>query len=259
MDTKRYCRVRLIDRQTFSDELAVFRLEPEAPLSFTPGQFATLAIEGDKGRPLRRPYSVASAPHEPFLEVFVERVDEGLFTPHLWDMEIGAQLWVRKKIAGVFVLDEESERRKHLMVGTVTGAAPYVSIARHHQWALAQQSSPSPLEMLVIHGASRSWELGTYLDELNTLADETDWLTYVPTVSRPWEDAGWNGEKGRVEDVLRKHMDEADFTCDNAVAYACGHPKMIEKVNGILSRAGFSEEHFNEEKYFVEKARPTPG
>ena len=33
------------------------------------------------------------------------------------------------------------------------------------------------------------------------------WLQYVATVSRPWENPGWSGEVGRVEDVLRKHAD----------------------------------------------------
>lgn len=253
MDNKRYCKATLLDRDIFSEDLAVFRVEPDEQLSFTPGQFATLALEDENGRPLRRPYSVASAPHEPFLEVFVERVDGGDFTPYLWHMDPGQTLWVRKRIAGIFVLDDESGRQKHIMAGTVTGATPYVSMVRDQLHALEEGTLDTPMEMLVIHGASRSWELGTYLDEMRRLDEQADWLTYVPTISRPWEDPQWTGEVGRVEDVLRKYMDDAGFTSQNAVAYACGHPKMIEKVRDILARANFAEDYFNEEKYFVER------
>jgi len=62
--------------------------------------------------------------------------------------------------------------------------------------------------VITIQGAARSAELG-YADELVDLAQEFDWLTYVPTVSRPWEDPDWRGELDGVEDVVRKYADAA--------------------------------------------------
>jgi ferredoxin--NADP+ reductase len=99
-----------------------------------------------------------------------------------------------------------------------------------------------------------------YLDELRKLSEEVDWLTYIPTVSRPWEDPDWKGETGRVDDIVRKYLDAAeDFTPETAVAYACGHPQMIENVRGILRRAGFDDAFIREEQYFVQKsAEKTP-
>jgi ferredoxin--NADP+ reductase len=57
-----------------------------------------------------------------------------------------------------------------------------------------------------------------------------------------------------VEDVLRKHLDAAGFPPDDTAVYTCGHPKMIDKAQGIFERAGIEEEVIHEEKYFVEQA-----
>jgi len=165
-------------------------------------------------------------------------------------MQPGDRAWVRRRIAGLFVLNDE--RRCHLMAATVTGITPYVSIARAQKRALELGDLETPHRLVIVHGGSTSGELGRYRNELTALDRNTDWLTYVPTVSRPWEDPGWNGERGRVEDVLRKHMDDAGLTSQNAVAYACGHPKMVEKAHALLARAGFEDDYLEEEKYFRE-------
>lgn len=252
MDLSRYHQLTLLERVDFSEELAVFRLKADEPVDFTPGQYATLGIQVDgNDRPLLRPYSVASRPGSTELEFFIEKVDEGLLTQKLWNLEQGAELWMREKIVGRFVLD--ASRQYHLMVSTVTGIAPYISIIRDQLRELQENGLERPEPMLVLHGASRSWELGTYLDELASLADQLDWLKYVPTVSRPWEDPEWPGERGRVEDVLRKYLDRGPFPIDDTAAYTCGHPQMIDKAQGILQRAGFPEEAIHEEKYFVER------
>jgi ferredoxin--NADP+ reductase len=252
MDASQYSSLTLLERVDFSDDLALFRLRADEPIDFTPGQYATLGLkENGTDRPLLRPYSVASAPGTAELEFFIERVEEGALTSRLWDLEQGAELWMRDKIVGRFTLDPD--RTHHLMAATVTGVGPYVSIVRDQLRALRDGTLDAPRPMMVLHGASRSWELGTYLEELAALAEEADWFEYVPTVSRPWEDPDWTGECGRVEDVLRKHLDASAFPADDTAAYTCGHPQMIEKAQGILERAGFAEEALHEEKYFVEQ------
>jgi ferredoxin--NADP+ reductase len=253
MDLSGYSELTLVEREDFSDDLAVFHLRANKPVDFTAGQYATLGLINDSAdRPLLRPYSVASAPGSTELEFFIERVDEGALTPRLWDLDQGADVWMREKIVGRFVLD--TERTYHVMAATVTGVAPYVSIARAQLNALESGDLDDPYRLLILHGGSRSWELGTYRDELTRLSRQVDWLDYVPTVSRPWEDPDWPGERGRVEDVLRKHLDAADFPLDDTAVYTCGHPKMIDKAQGIFERAGIDEDAIHEEKYFVEQS-----
>ncbi len=252
MDPSRYSELTLVERVDFSDDLALFRLRAQEPVDFTPGQYATIGLMDEHNdRPLLRPYSVASAPGSTDLEFFIERVEEGALTTRLWKLDRGAAVWMRKKIVGRFVLDPD--RSYHVMAATVTGVAPYVSIARAQLQALEAGELEEPDRLLILHGGSRSWELGTFRDELSSLAQQIDWLDYVPTVSRPWEDPDWPGERGRVEDVLRKHLDAAPFPLDETAVYTCGHPQMIDKAQGIFERAGIAEEAIHEEKYFVER------
>ncbi len=247
MREEKFFAARLVDRRDFSIDLARFRFEPTGDFRFVPGQYATIGIEQETV--IQRPYSIASSPDEPFLEFFIELVPAGVFTPRLWSLNLGDEVLIRKKAVGKFTLDEATYTR-HLMMATVTGIAPFVSMIRTQRIRRERESRPLPHSFLVIHGASRSWELGDYLGELSKLSRE-GWITYVPTVSRPWEDKGWDGETGRVEDVLRKHADQLGFNNLNAVAYAAGHPQMVENTHRILLRARFREEQVKEEKYFA--------
>jgi ferredoxin--NADP+ reductase len=252
-DPDNYHTLTLINRVDFSEDLALFRVRAPDSIDFTPGQYATVGLKEDGERsPLLRPYSVGAVPGATELEFFVELVDDGKLTPRLWDLDPGATLWMRKKVVGRFVLD--MSRQYHVMAATVTGVVPYVSIARHQKRALDNGERDTPHRFLIIHGGSRSWELGTYREELTRYAAETEWLDYVPTVSRPWEDPDWSGEQGRVEDVLRKHMDAYSFPLDDTAVYTCGHPQMIDKAKGIFERVGLPEDAIHEEKYFVERS-----
>lgn len=250
MSKANFSQLELIERIDFSEDLCLMRFRPETQLSFRPGQYATLAFE-DSNKLIQRAYSIASSPYEPFLEFYLELVPHGELTPILWGLKQGDKLLVRNKIVGAFTLDEKSGMTRHLMAATVTGVAPYISMIRTLRTDM-QQGKPNPHQFAVILGSSRSRELGVYHQELSERSKE-EWVKYLPTVSRPWEDLGWKGEVGRVEDVVRKYSDQLEFNHTNAVAYACGHPQMIENVRGILSRARFPKERIKEEKFFVLK------
>jgi ferredoxin--NADP+ reductase len=105
-----------------------------------------------------------------------------------------------------------------------------------------------PVPITALHGASRSDELG-YHDELRMLDLDFPWFTYVPTVSRPWEDENWDGETGRVEDVLRKHADTM-MRPGNGAVFLCGHPGMIANARAIMRRRGFDDKEIREEQYW---------
>ncbi len=159
---------------------------------------------------------------------------------------------MRKAAKGRFTLDLQSGRKKHFLLATVTGLAPYVSMVRtlYRDWK--EGTFPAGTQLFVLQGASRSWELG-YREEFENYAREVPWLRYIPTVSRPWEDKAWQGEVGRCEDILRKYSDQFELRAEDTVGYLCGHPEMIEKGKGILKRRGFPKESLREEQYWVQK------
>ena len=82
------------------------------------------------------------------------------------------------------------------------------------------------------------------------MASTAHWLTYVPTISRASEDVTWNGERGRVDDLLRKYVDEWGLTGEDTLTYLCGHPEMIEHSKSILRRKGFPADAIREETYW---------
>jgi ferredoxin--NADP+ reductase len=240
----------IASRRDLAPDLWILRLRSDQPLSFRPGQFATLGVLED-GKMIERPYSIASSPRETELEFFLELVPGGELSRRLHPLGIGERVYVRKAAKGVFGLDEAgSHPRKHLMVATVTGVAPFVSIVRTLRRQEEQSAPTAPHQIVLLEGASRSWELG-YDEELAGIANEVAWLKYVPTVSRPWEDAAWRGERGRVHDLISKSLER--FACDpsNTTVYLCGHPGMIEAGRDICRSAGFEKESIREERFWV--------
>ena len=240
-----HCPAELIERRDISATLAILRFRVAERPSFIAGQYATIgmAIDGDV---VERPYSIVSSPHEPFLEFFIELVPGGNITPKLWELKLGSTILVRRRFVGQFTLDMGVTH--HLMLATVTGVAPFVSILRTQQID-RERGATSNHQFVVIHGASHSADFGPYRSELEALS-RAGWLTYIPTVSRPWAEPGWKGETGRVEDIMRKHADQLGFDHSNSVAYACGHPQMVTNVKEILARARFRKNQIREEKYF---------
>ena len=253
MSDSKFMQGRIAERIDISDELAIFRVEPEAEFTFIPGQYATLGLECD-GKLVERAYSIASSPYEPLLEFFIERVPDGCLTPSLFNLSTGGFVSIRRRFVGRFVLDT-SARTHHLMVATVTGVAPFVSVLRTHVADIrGGRAAAGSLRFVVLHGASRSQEFGAYRPELEQLSKEMDSVTYVPTVSRWHEDLEWEGELGRVEDVLRKYCDTLPLGEPGLAAYLCGHPQMITNARGILQRSRVAPERIHEEKYFTIKS-----
>jgi len=246
----KHYHARILERQDLSSELWIIRVDPGGPFEFRAGQFATLGVE-QNGTRVERAYSIAASPYDDALEFFVELVPHGGLTPDLFRLNKGDTLLCRKIAKGRFMLDLSSGRTNHLLVSTVTGIAPYVSYVRtlYRDWKNSGSPLPGNHKLFCLQGASRSWEFG-YREELERYSNETPWFKYVPTVSRPWEDSNWQGETGRVDDLVRKYTNEWGLRAEETTGYLCGHPAMVENVRGILHRAGWKKDAVLEESYF---------
>jgi ferredoxin/flavodoxin---NADP+ reductase len=245
---EKFYHATVTKRVDLGPELWIMRIRANGEFKFTPGQYATLGVEGPSGR-VERPYSIASSPFEDELEFFFELVPNGDLTPLLFKLDPAQELLMRKVPKGRFTLDFNHGRANHLLVCTVTGIAPFVSYARTLYQDWKQGRFAGEHRLFLLNGASRSLEFG-YCEELQDLARQMPWLTYVPTVSRPWDDPQWTGETGRVDDVLRKYADMWGLNHSNSIAYLCGHPEMIVRGKEILTRVGFEKEFLREEFYF---------
>ena len=245
----KFYSARITARRDISDDLWVIQVNPGGEYNFVAGQYATLGVVAPE-KHYERAYSIASAPHEKFLEFFIELVPHGEVTPRLYPYSVGDEVTLRKAAKGRFTLDMTSGRTNHLLLSTVTGVVPFVSFVRSLYLQSKEAKFNGEHKLFILDGASRSWELA-YREELTRFAATVPWVKYVPTVSRPWEDTSWKGETGRVDELVRKYADSWGLTPENTRAYICGHPSMIENTKGILKRRGWENEAVKEEAFFI--------
>jgi ferredoxin--NADP+ reductase len=248
----KFLQARIISRRELGLGLWSIRVDTGGAFHFVAGQYATLGVPTPR-RLVERAYSIVSSPYEATVEFFFELVPGGELTPLLHQLNPGDSISVRRAAKGRMTLDVSSGRHQHLLLCTVTGIAPFVSYARtlFEDWKAGRYKGEH--QLYVIQGASHSREFG-YRDEMERLAQTVPWLTYVPTISRPWDEADWRGETGRVEDVLRKYADQWSLNPGSATAYLCGNPDMIDHGKAILQRHGWEKSAVKEEVFFAREA-----
>jgi ferredoxin/flavodoxin---NADP+ reductase len=249
----KHYQAKVLSRKDLAEDLWVIRVDPGGPFKFVAGQYATLGVEVENGeKRIERAYSIVSSPYESELEFFIELVPQGELTPKLYKLHVGDTMLCRKLAKGRFTIDLKSGRTNHFLLATVTGIAPFVSYVRtlYKDWKSGGSPMPGNHKLFCLQGGSRSWEFG-YREELEKFAAEVPWFKFAATISRPWEDAAWKGETGRVDDLIRKYSDLWGLKPETTTGYLCGHPSMIENGRGILQRAGWQKGSMFEEVYFI--------
>ncbi len=230
---------KIVKREQLTEDLWKTWLQPEEKFNFNPGQYCTIGSEG-----IERAYSIVSSPEEDLIELFIELVPrpDGNLTPLLNDLNLGDLVTMRPRAKGIFVL--KPDYKNHVMVGTVTGVAPYVSMLRKY----LKDTSFSNSNFYVLEGASYLDEFG-YDNELQKLAENNRNVIFEATISRPLEDRNknWRGLKGRVNNVLEDRIKSWKVNPNETIVYACGHPGMIEDVKEKLKDSDFA---FLEERFW---------
>ena len=209
------CRVLDVRRLTAST--AVIRLERQG-LLFEPGQYIRVGIVGEEEI---RDYSVYSGDASDYLEVLVRRVEDGLVSKQLCDLEIGDEVSVGGPY-GHFKLTPEDRGHPLLFVATGTGISPYHSYVESH----------SDLEYRLVHGTAlleEAYEADRYADR------------YFHCVSR--EEGG--DYRGRVTEYLRTLEIPRDTH-----AFLCGNCDMIYEAFDLLQEKGLPTANIHTEVYF---------
>ena len=236
----RFSSATVTRRRDLTDDLWLVWLKTVEPFMFKPGQYITIGVEG-----IERPYSIASSPSEPEIELFIELIPppDGELTPLLYPLDTGAEVTIRPRAKGLFFLN--LDYKNHVMISTVTGVTPYISMLRSYF-----ESPRGGDRFFILEGASYYNEFG-YDDELQRLAEERDDVVFIPTVSRPDEEhnARWEGEKGRVNTIFEKYLVEWGLDPEDTLVYACGHPLMIEDLKERLADTDFA---VDEERFWAE-------
>jgi ferredoxin-NADP reductase len=206
-----------------------------APFRFLAGQWA---LVGAAGQPLRRPYSIASAPEDVArtgeLEFLMKTGEKGGAGPHLPAIRRGLAVALEGP-RGRFVFPRRPAERHVLFVAGGTGIAPVRAMLRH---ALAAHPG---LDLAVIYSARSPAELA-YRRELQALAREGR-IRLALTVTG---EAGsrWRGERGRIN-LARL---EAMLADRRTLCFVCGPPSLVADVPPLLERLGVARSRIRRER-----------
>jgi ferredoxin-NADP reductase len=211
-----------------------FALE-EGPLSFRAGQWVDVHVTTPQG-PEKRAYSIASDPREATLELSVTRVDEGLVSPVLCDLPLGAEIEIDGP-HGFFTRDEPLlTSSPTLFVGTGTGLAPLRSMLSE---ALPREHPPLTLLFGCRSEADILWR-----SELEAWAAQYPNFRLEITLSRP--DAGWRGRQGYVQ----THVPELARALGAPQLFICGLNRMVSEVRAVCKQElGYDRKVIHTERY----------
>lgn len=233
--------------------MKIIRVKPDGwqlP-EFTAGQFVALGLydevprcieateefkEPKPGKLIRRAYSIASSSSQDFVEFYITLVHSGSLTPRIFSLKIGDRIYMTPKPTGMFTLDMVDIDQNIVLIATGTGVAPYMSMLRSN--ALKRHGN-----IMVIQGASNSWDLG-YSSELQLLSTMFDNFSYYPTITFPEkEPAGWNGDTRFIEEIWKDGTVEKQLGLkprpENTHIFLCGNPNMIRNMQELLQQDGF--------------------
>lgn len=199
----------------------ILRLDTPDGFRFNAGQ---AVMAGLQGSPLRKPYSIASAPAEVrqrgYLELLVQVDDSGGPDPHLERAARGTALDVDGPF-GTFGLPPLSPDSRLLLVAGGTGIAPLRSMMME---ALMHERPP---RVHVVYSARTAEELA-YRDELEALA-AAGRINLVLTVTRDTGHA-WSGRRGRIDRTLLASA----LPAGEAWCLICGPPALVADVRAAL-------------------------
>ena len=236
-------QTKVLRREKLTGDLWLMWLEKPDGFAFKPGQYCTIGVDG-----IERAYSIASAPHEDDLELFIELVpyeEGGHLTPLLYELQRGDTVTIRPRAKGIFTFNPNF--KNHALVSTVTGVVPYVSYIRDY----LHRGERAGHRFYVLEGASYQDEFGYDEEFIRYAKQYPELVKFIPTVSRPDEarNAGWQGETGRVNAIVEAQVARLGLKQEDTLIYACGHPGMIEDVKARMAPLGYA---VDEERFWKE-------
>jgi ferredoxin--NADP+ reductase len=230
---------RVLSIRYWTPTLLSFRTTRYRGFRFTPGHYTRLGL-GSGENPVWRPYSLASAAYDDFLEFIAVLVPGGAFSEPLRQLRVGDALRVDKASYGFLTIDQLAPGKDLWLLASGTGLGPFMSILRDP--AVWQ----SYRHLILVHSVRQSAELAwreeiAALPRLELLADARATLSYIPIATRE-PGATALAERipllladGRLEAAAATPLRPADSRL-----MVCGNPEMARELRQFLAARGFA-------------------
>lgn len=199
-------------------------------INFKAGQFMQFYTKpyGKVREEVFRAYSISSPPQDnTHIELVIRLVPEGICTTYVHEhLKEGDQVRLSGPYGDFYY---RGNCDTMIMVGAGSGLAPMRSLVYDNLY------KKIPVNMIFYFGARTERDL-YYVEEFEQLARENENFTFIPCLSQPSE--SWTGERGRVTEVLDRHLDNAE----GKEAYLCGSPGFLKSCNDVLHQKGFNKD-----------------
>lgn len=227
-------KARLIEVREIAPDVRhfVFDVPEIEDLPYLPGQFVSLT-RSLGGKPITRAYSTASPPNGNRFEVCLNLVQDGLFSPFLFNMAAGETVDMTGPL-GYFTW--RYPQSDSILVATGTGIAPFRSMLT------AYLEAGGDREITLVFGVRHERSL-LYRGEFEKMAERYSNFQFWPTLSRPTET--WRGRSGHVQE----HVLEALGGRRDLDVYICGLKAMVDDMRARLKAAGLDRKRIVVEKY----------
>ena len=207
-------------------DIAEVHLHLEQPVTYRPGQYASIAPVDDS-LPARC-YSFAHAGSgmgESQVSFFVRRIPDGNLSHWLTDeAQIGKAIKL-SAVSGDCTLREGD--KPILLLAGGSGLSPIFAIL---EGALRDGQDNRPVQLLF---GARSRDDLYYLEQIKALSEK--WradFTFTPVLSDEAEDSDWDGQRGWLADAITAEI------ATGHQAYLCGPPAMIDTCMDKLKALG---------------------
>ncbi len=209
-------------------------VEPDS-IKFFPGQYMDIAIPGTDAV---RSFSMANTTTRDtgLMEFVIKVYPDGQFSRFLAEtVAVGDRLDITGPF-GVFTLREGDNDL--VFVGGGAGMAPILSLLR----TMAERGLQR--KATFFYGARTKQDL-CFEAELHELEEKLPDFRYVPALSEPGDDDGWDGETGLITDVVKRLASDLK----GAHGYVCGPPPMVEAALPLLAQLGVEEKRIYYDKF----------
>ncbi len=229
----RIIKATLSSIEDATHDIKIIRLRPAKPLSFSPGQYATLQFTPEHSRP----YSMAGLCTDEEMEFHIRHVPDGRVTGYLFNqLKVGDSVRVSGPLGTAYL------RAKHegpmVYVAGGTGLAPILSILRGA--AGAEMQHPIHLYFGV-----RSPQDIYGLDQIKALQALLPLLKVDVVVTTDYEGSGMR--TGLITEAIAQ--DIPNF--EGWRAYICGAPPMVEAVAALLKQRDIQEQHVYADAFYA--------
>ena len=233
------CEVASIVDLTHDIKEVTLKLVEPARMKYRAGQFVQFEVPEYEltSERVYRAYSISSQPsRDTEIELEIRLVPNGICTTYVFEhLEVGDAVTINGPYGHFYLSDTGA---KAICVAGGSGNAPIKSIL----YDMLEKGIDR--ETVYFFGAREKRDL-FLVDEMRELEKKLPRFTYIPCLSQPLPEDDWEGEVGRVTDVMERHIDSAA----EAEAYLCGSPGMIEAVVEVLKSKGMPEEKIFYDKF----------